>query len=172
MHLLVPAYANRTLQLLLLQITLGHWIWGGHEWEEGSAVRHSPVAEPGWGSGTHWWCSLNSTSEEAHIFEVASPPQLTPQYTSQVHMSIAFPVVILHSRVGGGRGWGQRSAVWHKRDLDPRLHLSRVRETTVGVCTGSTSETIRISVCDWREQTAPMAPLASALPSSGTRIPE
>ena len=50
-----------------------------------------------------------------------------------------------------------------QRDLNPKLHLSRIRETTAGISTGSTSETVRISVCDWNEWTDPMDPLASAL---------
>lgn len=57
-----------------------------------------------------------------------------------------------------------------KGDLDPRLHLSRVREIFAGPCSGSASGTVRI--CLWPTQAKSLLgpSLALALPHYGAKV--
>lgn len=60
-------------------------------------------------------------------------------------------------------------AVRYKDDLHLRLHLSRKRETIMGICTGSTSETTQNSVADTGGEPTWASPLTAALPDSIAR---
>lgn len=96
------------------------------------------------GAWMAWWWPLLALIQTLHQKQprslmVASPPQLIPQYTLKVHMcptcfgcgSTAAP---------DGKGWSQGLTMRDKGDLCFRLCLSRSREITAGVCTGSASE--------------------------------
>lgn len=57
-----------------------------------------------------------------------------------------------------------------KGDLDPRLHLSRVREIFAGPCPGSASGTVRICLLPTQAKSLLGPSLVSALPHHGAKV--
>ena len=130
------ARAERTPWPRSFHVTVRHWFWGGHNWEEDSTQGHRGDVIPGRSLGGLTVAIVgiysSSASEEAQISDgscsitAQAPVYAGSPYGPCLSCGVALP------QSGGSRVLGLWSAVRDKRHWHPRLCLSRARETTAG----------------------------------------